>query len=657
MNDDQPFSKSVLRRFPSQGFLFVVAIVSLSASFFGEWLNHAPGVPSLAVFVDVFLKSAAYFALDGLGDFEDPSGIGNPIIRFARLLAVCFTILAAGMLLNSLFHWRDRLRLWLTSRRPHEIVIGLGWHGKQLLGCASINNQMELSWAQRQLRKCRLDWGSHTIAVDTNPDNLAHELCQRYGIPLLVDDARDLMVVQRLGLKNVKCVFIAAGNDDLNIEIAHALARSIAKDEKISIAVNLESPKSVQLLQDLLRADDIGADIELHVFNNVTSTLQRLFSDDRFVIDRFTEASPKDAHVVIFGDGVMAKEMLRHTLQTSIFEPECNVSIDVLRPDGMAFGKQWHEEMPCFEVHDVSNAPFLRCEPRDKVWLSEKVLPVIRFHDLPTSSRRITDWCESHVDIEKCITTLVVAMDTPSQTCEIVEAIGPKLAELAGDKTDFVQIWVYINSRSDSLRHSIKNTLERTYPNLGIRVFSDYLGKFDRKLATQEATDCVAKRVNALYAINGIEEKDEKAARSDIDSAWNKTDEKDKDSSRQAAVHAHVKNRIRKRLCRTKNTQVLESLARIEHRRWCAEYLLNGFTALTRNLPLAELDESEARKINRWFCKACKTAKKSFKNQKLHVDLVPYDDLPKLLGEDRGKKEQNKDAMLTKLDWLLTGKS
>jgi hypothetical protein len=50
----------------------------------------------------------------------------------------------------------------------------------------------------------------------------------------------------------------------------------------------------------------------------------------------------------------------------------------------------------------------------------------------------------------------------------------------------------------------------------------------------------------------------------------------------------------------------------MEHRRWCAEKLLSGWRPLPRT----------AENTLKW-----KEDKSSFKRQKLHLDLVPYDEL------------------------------
>ena len=48
-----------------------------------------------------------------------------------------------------------------------------------------------------------------------------------------------------------------------------------------------------------------------------------------------------------------------------------------------------------------------------------------------------------------------------------------------------------------------------------------------------------------------------------------------------------------------------------------------------------------------------KQKKKLFQSQRPHVDLVPNHDLPNLLGDPRGREEQNKDHQIALLEWVL----
>lgn len=598
--------------------LFVFALLSITLSFMGEWMS-AKGDQ----WIDYLLKAVSYLALGGFERLEE-SSTASTLIRAGRVMAVVFVITAAGVVLDEIFHAAAAFRRWKISKSEHDLVIGLGWHGQELL---------KNTPAPRM------------IAIDPTPDTLAKDLCKRRAIPLIEGDASDEDILRLAGIHNVRRVFIATGSDDRNIEIAHAIAmKTKASNRRIDLAICLQDKKSIQTLQGVLGND---SHIDLHTFNSSRVTTQALFSSEKFRIDRFENTPNKEAHLILIGGGTMAWELLSHSLKYCIFEKEATLTIDVLCADSTRFAQSWCAEFPCYAQDE--DGVF---RPTDKIWLQEKVLPEIRFHDLPSSERGQIDWCESLIGDKQCITTVIVAMPVPSDSCVIFDTMGATLSNLADLHRKDIEIWVYFNSRKASMRTAIQTSLENRYGRLKPRIFFDYLENFDADLAIGDKIEKVAKRINAMYAIPGIE----KLAKpqEEIDKTWRATTESDKDSSRQSAVYAFIKKKIKTRLMGNEESQ-RKQLTEIEHRRWCAEYLLKGYKPLTQNVPFEQLSDNDKSNIEIWFTNKAK--KQFFKEQRLHVDLVPFHDLPKLLGKERGEKEQDKDYQISLLDWVINVES
>jgi hypothetical protein len=689
---DQPEKSTYNGKFPTRtGILFLLATLSIITSVFGDWIN-ASCKPGYGEFLDFLLTAVAHLTLNG---FEPITGNnpGDSLIRLARFLALFFVIIAAGTLLDSAFHFKSNFRRWKASSKEHDLVIGLGWHGQALL----------------------LDGGKEKmIAIDPNPDSIAREICERKGIPLLAIDACGEEIFNLLaGLKYTKRVFIAAGSDDLNIRIAHHLASKCAANSRMEFSISLKDHKSTGTLISLLGDKSY---IGLHTYNNAGSTAQAIFDNDDYRIDRFENGvGDKTAQIVLIGDGSMGEELLRHSLQHCIFEKNVSMKVDVLWPKHDDFSKRWSAEHPCYTrgqeggisknrqrdpiaVFDRSIAclidmlrplravrfalgqistvfqgtkkPYILYTPKDKVWLDKRVLPPICFHELPVSARGLIDWCESHIRPEDAVTTVIVAMHDPTEACRIADWVGPKLNQLAqlaqldkqNNNENKFEAWVYLNSRDQAMRKSISEKMVKSYPTLKLRIFFDYLDKFNRDFAIGMEVDDVAKRVNAMYALKGIELEEKVKADPKINAKWCSLDVSDKESSRQSAVHARIKSRIYKRLIKkyqnkeAKEAEVRNQLAEIEHRRWCAEYLLNGFEPLTRNKKNDQLNATEKANIDAWFhAEKSKNKKKEFKAMRLHVDLHPYRDLTSVLGKDIGEKEQKKDHVIALNDWVLSG--
>lgn len=634
--------------------LFALAIASIGLTLFGSILNHpeiwTSGKDagfSWGKCFDFFLVAVAQLTLNGF-DVLDPLDPGSVWIRLGRVVALFFVVYAAGTLLDAIFDFTSSVRLFFTRKSSHDLVIGLGWHGQELLSKDSKRGAYKRSVWQR------IRVAADTIAVDPRPDELARALCKSKRIPLLETDALAKSVPTLVGLNKVNRIFIAAGSDEVNIEIAFVLVGELVKmetNEKVIVAVNLQARKSFETLRGLIGNK---ANIDLHMFSNTISTAQALFSDTNYKIDRFTETAAKQAHLVLIGDDLMAVELLRNTLQYSFFEKDASLAIDVLCPNAQEFSRRWSEEYPCYtSVPATDSKPKTFHELRPpKEWLDEKVLPPLRFHEIPQSVRGQIDWCEDHINPDKSVTTVILAMRDPSDSSEITESIGAKLTDLAQEGN--CEIWIYCNSRNEDLRNSLASKLSIDYATLNPKVFFDYMGKFSQEIACEEYTDEVAKRVNAMWAFDDahIENRSYKGilSQKEIDEKWNE-EGVDKDSSRQSAVHAYIKCRVKQRLSKNhRPSDVQLALAEIEHRRWCAEYLLKGFVPLASISADGELTDEQKIRIDDWY----NGKKKTFKGQRLHVCLVSYCGLVALLGTKLGEEEQKKDhRIVVLLEWVL----
>lgn len=649
-NEDEPTTHAGREwKLPSKTFsLFTIAAISLFLSIFGNILQLKESV-RWEQFFDFLLLAVAQLTLNGFDVLENNFSPGNSWIRSSRFAALFFVVIAAGTLLDAIFHVTSSIKLFITKQCDHDLVIGLGWHGQELLSKPSLS-----IWQ-------RIGWVADRIAIDPNPSKLARDLCQKNGIPLLETDALSKDVPELTGLPKVKRIFIAAGSDEVNMEIAFMLARKFPEmgnaNKQLVVAVNLQARKSFETLRRLIGDKP---NIDLHMFANTVSTAQALFSSGKYRIDRFVEHRPKTAHLVVIGDDVMAEELLLSSLQYSIFEKDASLTVDVLCPRAQEFSRHWSAEYPCYSASP--SAPLMPTDAYElkpkQIWLDEKVLPSINFHELPESSRGQIDWCDRYVNPAECVTTVIVAMREPSDSSEVTESIGSKLVALTQGGKNSIEIWVYCNNRNRELRNSLALELKTNYADLHPKVFFDYLGKFSPEIASGEDIDEVAKRVNSMYRIKREDVETGNYKKSVdlkvIDDRWRATSENDKDSSRQSAVHTFIKARIKQRLGNDLNANVLIVLGEIEHRRWCAEYLLKGYVSLTANLAGSNPTPDEQRKIDDWYIEDG-VRKRAFKAQRLHVCLVPYADLLKLLGNARGKSEQHKDIQIALLEWVLDG--
>lgn len=626
---------------------------------------------------DRFLRASAYVALDGFDALAVQTTCGasaSPdldrqckeiqrqeassilLVRIGRSLAV----LSVAIVVLILF-WQKLAYQWklffVRRRQGHDLVIGLGWYGKELVKDCKDNIP--------------------TIAIDPDPDIIAKDLCKQNDIPIIVGSPLSAEVLRDwAGIDKVGRVFIAAGNDDRNLEIAYAVISARTVDGLI-LAINLD-PKNTQFLYDMLQTFERRKVGEIHVFDSKSVTARLLFSNELpsksspYCIDRFEEVEgAKKAHIVIVGDAGMADAILRQSVQSCIFEKDVEVKFDVIRPDAKEYAEQWGQEFGCFALKEEANGDVYT--PQKPIWLSEKVLPEISFNTLSIQNRGLLDWCETNMNPE-AVTTFIVAMQDVKASSNVLRDVINILKYIyrknAIRKKDQFEVWLYLNSMNEKLVEHMRDQYNQKQDNvdkdaasLNVRVFTDYISGFSRDLAVFKSIDVRAKRVNAAYFSISSQFSPDKQQK-EIDNAWAKCTYLDRASSRMCAAHIDIKLRIENRLSCNKKIDPKIEQGKIEHRRWCAQYLMAGFAPLLSgsddasvppNLIYTKNSEADAenrykRSLYDWFGEG--KLKQIYKDLRMHADLMPYNHIPIIEGEKIGSGTHNKDNLVTNLKWI-----
>jgi voltage-gated potassium channel Kch len=606
-----------------------LAVASVACSMTGYYLNFSSGEAADArVFLDKALIAIGHVSQKY---FEsDIAGPGALLIRIGRWLGVGFILSTLASVMNGLFRWMDDLALRSVRSRGHDLVCGLGWRGRAFIADSAPDN-------------------TPTIAVEHLPDEGMRDACASTNVPLVEGDATDPETIGKIGLSRVRRVFVACSDDETNMQVVYQLAR-IPHDDHMVCCVALQSQRRFQVLENALSNTQR---LDLRIFNAESVTARMLLR--AHTIDRLA-ASPDapGAKVILLGNSPMAEELLRQVLQQGIFEDGKELAVVWLTPDAAATCQTFTSQYPVYQTAGRPGVgePWIANPP--KVWLEdEKVLPGILFYDLPPSERALMELFERQIllSTDSWVTSVFVAIEDPAESAAVAHALAPHLEALRRGARRDITLACYYNTPEDIFRGAIERVLNRDFQALPARVFSDFMGDCSRAVVLGDELDRVARRVNGIYS----KPVPAKPFGTHCDEIWLDISENDKDSSRQAGAHAWVKHRIRQRLRARKldNATIDDALARIEHRRWCAEYLLKGFRPLTRipsEFPSFAPTAEEVELIARWFG----GAKRSLKLARRHADLVPFDDFVKLFPPDRAAEEVTKDLdQVKKLDLLL----
>lgn len=639
------------------GLTVTVGIISVLCS----WLGNLPPRAKFGISMDMLLIAISHLVLNGL----DTAADGATVLRTGRGLAVVFFAITLGAVANSLFHLWDRFALWRAASQRHYLICGLGWRGRQLL----------LNAADK--RRTTKGEKFHAIAIERTPTEETKEFCSLVGARLIAGDASQPETLRKAGIEKIEDAFVVGGDDQTNMRIVQQLARQRAnaaldagsrvsnesndlpsgpRDKLMKCCVALTSQRHFEVLKEVLPKE---SNIDLRIFNAESVTARMFLKShhlDRFQASHDTEG----AEVILVGKSAMADAILREVLQQGIFEKGKDLKVTCLSVDPERVCRAFTLEYPIFRV--AKGRPPWTAEP-EQPWENEKVLPSIRFLDLPRSEKGLLELCEENLlgAGEKRVTSVIVALDQPAKSASTTRLLSAYLKGVREKAEKDITLACYYKTPEDIYRYDIEHALNSGSGSLPVHVFSDFMGDCSMEVVLGAQMDSLARHVNGIYDLGSRIKRGEPIPDEPFEKycnrIWRDLTENDKNSNRQQAAHELVQQRIRRRLGLDAVVRS-EETARIEHRRWCAEYLLRGFRPLTR-IPshhsnrlyrwlrrrLFTLKTDERQQRDQWYNKA--KAKPRFKECKKHATLIPLDDFDLVLGEKNANDEKVKDVTLT----------
>lgn len=611
--------------------------------------------------VDAVLAAASYLTLNGFDPLDDATALWVAwSTRVARALAIAFVVVGVGAVVDALLGGYGNLRFrWRSRFGSRELDLILGLSGP---GLAFVSNA------------CKADRGK-TLAVDAVPSVEAIDACRRNGIPLLASGPADDATLELLNFDRIKHVFVSAGTDEANLAIVFRLAKHLrgkgTAGKKLICKVHLAD---VATHAPLLRELSDTHDMYVHVFNAESVTVRELYREhplDRFGAGASAGHPPVGVHLVVLGESTMADELLLQALQLNIHEPSLSFRVQVLCAHPAQAADDWQSRHTCHPLRTESEG-VVSLEPHEP-WKTEKVLPRIEFHRLPGPVSELIAWCEENCGAPGWATTLIVAQREPAASAAISLSLRGTLGAM---RARGVNLECWVHGRSGVLEDlarlldvgdaAIVRSAAGSGGNgndvggTGIRLFSDYLGECRRDIAVSLVIEAAAERVNNIYSSAG-------------GVSWAELAEAKRESSRQCAAHAWVKQRIALRVA-SPATELASAapelrhyvrddkdrfLATIEHRRWCAQQLLADMRPLLGH-PITgdpgQWDPQDRERAREWF--DSRAGKVSWMRRNRHVDLLPFACLVHLNGvrAGLGDQEQDKDLELARAtDFILDG--
>jgi voltage-gated potassium channel Kch len=474
--------------------------------------------------------------------FDLPEEYREKIFDYAQYLGV------AGTVLGSIkAYWNEIRRKYilvrLQSTSGHVVVCGLGEKGKRL-----VDNFLHR--------------GAKIAVIESTKDHPDIPGCWERGVAVITGDAADAGV---LGIANAgRAGFLLAvtGDDNTNIEIARKTYEVIkavsAGGEQVNVRCHchVASPSIREIFShhELFEKTHDSFDASMFsVYDAAARFVLEKYPPDLLASQQKVAGSP--IRILVIGFGAMGEALIKQTARISHYLDHLKVEITIVDKSVCAASERFlatygdGKSPPCFVVPGIS----LRFVERD-----------------PESLATITDFMPAS-ETKPVVTYM--ALDDDSRSVSLAVRLR---AMFGGDESPVV-----ICMKSDMSKLMEDDAFPFTSTR-SIHAFNIFDFACAHPVLMEEFTDEIARLIHKAYLDS---QSADKASTNLSLVVWRELTEDLKDSNRWQADHLSVKLRAigfesdgMAALDRaTGNPELLERLAEMEHRRWSAALLMDGW--------------------------------------------------------------------------------
>lgn len=265
--------------------IFGVAALVLLLGYLG-YRSYLAAAGEESTFWDTLYRATQLFGLE----FNKAEASVPPALQVARLAAPVVVAVAAVRAIAVLF--RDQFRrLAVSLMDDHVVVCGLGARGALLAS----NFKRD---------------GNGVVAIERDEDVEGVGDCREEGVTVLIGDATEGYVLRKANLEDAGCLIAVGGDDGTNAEVAADAARIVAnrRGGALEAHVHVVDPKLCALLRE--RERGMGGHDHLKLcFFNVYEAGARAWLEEH---PPFGDAGALDerAHLVVAGAGQMGKSLV-----------------------------------------------------------------------------------------------------------------------------------------------------------------------------------------------------------------------------------------------------------------------------------------------------------------------------------------------------------
>jgi voltage-gated potassium channel Kch len=338
--------KQLRRRWDDHGWvvLMVSAVVALGLGLVG--FSHSDPEGSLS---DSFYRAIQlFFVTAGAGVVNGPTPVALDVARF---LALATTAAVSVRAVFAIFGQRAA-RTWVRYlMRDHVIVCGLGRIGLRMATAFHAA-------------------GYRVVVIEEDAAQASIAECRAEGIVVLVGDAEDRTLLWRAGVVKARYLVSACGDDGANARVA--VAASVVRGQRrqrLTCFVHIQEEGLAGLLEEAAFVSHDDASCRFQFFNPVQSVPAALLDE----FPAFEDPPPpgRSTSVVVIGAGTLGSTLIANISRRWLSVAESGARLRIVVVDGQAEDAvaALRSRYPALDraaelvVHDieVGSAEFDRC--------------------------------------------------------------------------------------------------------------------------------------------------------------------------------------------------------------------------------------------------------------------------------------------------------
>lgn len=487
------------------------------------------------------------------------------------------------------------------------------------------------------------------MALEPNHDSPYYETSQRKGGVVIGDNSNAPGTLKKIRFYEANDVYLLGSDDSRNIHLVQQMDRWVAERGKPPIKSNwyvqVQDPIKRQFLT---RFTHKQPKIHIYAFNLYETIARRLLL--QYPIDRFyRNPQATSTNVFIFGFGEMGQQIALNCLKLGHFETGKKLNLHIYTADPVGTGRKFQKQYPFL---DGSGAPFN--QPGLPNELVQDVFGHVTttFHYLPKTDY---DLLQDDFPLYKAandgqIIGTYFCMENEFNSASYLGILLDRLAIVQAEQLrqdtllSDIQNFCYYNFPDEEESALVERHFNELAPHVPVVCFGDVQHECSARSLKDRALDQFA-QLTSLYYDEVIDKKgpawnleDSPSIKERAAEKWVGRTEMIKESSRLFADHALAKMRqewgrysdtdkaatedatltIARELQKKLNSQPAANhteLGKLEHRRWAAAKLFDGYVPL----------ETEREKIKEYESKWANDDpyKKQAISQKRHLDLIP----------------------------------